>query len=236
MSIWRLSAVVLLTAALVATGIFVSGVVQASHNFSDVPTTAFYHPAVEWVANRAITAGCAVGLYCPDNPVTRGQMAVFLQKEGQALTPTFVNSGSPPGGDPITGGSSSNICMTTGIVPPFPQQAFIMATNSTLGMGAHTQSMAPQYSTDGGTTWTYTDPFPGSTASTSTANQCAHTSYGVNFDMTPGTTYVFSLKVSVSGSNVAAFCHLNIASLNRNPSTSPLAPAPPITREQKFGR
>lgn len=26
-----------------------------------------------------ITAGCGTG-YCPDNPVTRGQMAVFLTK------------------------------------------------------------------------------------------------------------------------------------------------------------
>ncbi|HMZ07439.1 MAG TPA: hypothetical protein PK078_07460 [Anaerolineales bacterium] len=29
---------------------------------------------------EAITGGCGSGAYCPANPVTRDQMAVFLQK------------------------------------------------------------------------------------------------------------------------------------------------------------
>jgi hypothetical protein len=51
--------------------------------FTDVacaPTPAF---AVDWIEelfNEGITGGCGVGLYCPNNPVTRAQMAVFLLK------------------------------------------------------------------------------------------------------------------------------------------------------------
>jgi hypothetical protein len=35
---------------------------------------------IEQLSREAITAGCGGGNYCPDDPVTRGQMAVFLLK------------------------------------------------------------------------------------------------------------------------------------------------------------
>ncbi len=49
--------------------------------FPDVPCPAGF--AVNWIEqlyNEAITGGCGGGNYCPDNSVTRGQMAVFLSK------------------------------------------------------------------------------------------------------------------------------------------------------------
>jgi S-layer homology domain len=54
--------------------------VQASHNFADVPDTAFYHAFVQFLVDNGITSGCAPGLFCGNDPVTRGQMAVFLKK------------------------------------------------------------------------------------------------------------------------------------------------------------
>ncbi len=48
--------------------------------FSDVPTTDPAYRYVEAVAASGITAGCGGGQYCPDQPVTRRQMAVFLSK------------------------------------------------------------------------------------------------------------------------------------------------------------
>jgi hypothetical protein len=62
-------------------GLLTDRVARASHNFSDVPDGAFYHAFVDYLARSGVTAGCAVGLYCPDAPVTRGQMAVFLGKQ-----------------------------------------------------------------------------------------------------------------------------------------------------------
>lgn len=60
--------------------------VIATHNFSDVSSGAFYHDHVEAIVDAGITAGCGGGKYCPDDPVTRGQMAVFLNRVG-ALGP-----------------------------------------------------------------------------------------------------------------------------------------------------
>jgi hypothetical protein len=53
---------------------------QAS--FNDVPTNHPFFQYVEALSAAGITGGCnaAPPLYCPDAPVTRGQMAVFLAK------------------------------------------------------------------------------------------------------------------------------------------------------------
>ena len=50
--------------------------------FGDVPQGDTYAPWIEELYNRGITGGCQASplLYCPDNPSTRGQMAVFLVK------------------------------------------------------------------------------------------------------------------------------------------------------------
>ena len=48
--------------------------------FNDVPTTDPGFQYIEALAASRITGGCGGGNYCPDNPVTRRQMAVFLAK------------------------------------------------------------------------------------------------------------------------------------------------------------
>ena len=50
----------------------------ASATFGDVPTDHWAFPFVEALAASGITAGCGGGDYCPDDPVTRAQMAVYL--------------------------------------------------------------------------------------------------------------------------------------------------------------
>jgi len=44
----------------------------------DVPTSHVFFRFIEALARAGITAGCGPGLFCPDDPMTRGQMAVFL--------------------------------------------------------------------------------------------------------------------------------------------------------------
>lgn len=49
--------------------------------FGDVTCPSFFADWIEDIFNQGITSGCAVGpplLYCPTNPVTRGQMSKFL--------------------------------------------------------------------------------------------------------------------------------------------------------------
>jgi len=49
-------------------------------DFNDVPTNHPFFQFIEALYNSGITAGCGNGKYCPDDPLTRGQMAVFLSK------------------------------------------------------------------------------------------------------------------------------------------------------------
>jgi hypothetical protein len=50
----------------------------ATATFGDVPTTHSQFRFVEALVDAGITGGCGGGDFCPDNPLTRGQMAVFL--------------------------------------------------------------------------------------------------------------------------------------------------------------
>lgn len=52
----------------------------ATPTFNDVPTTDPGFQFIEALAASGITGGCGGGNYCPDNPVTRRQMAVFFAK------------------------------------------------------------------------------------------------------------------------------------------------------------
>jgi hypothetical protein len=52
----------------------------ATATFGDVPTAHPFFRFVEALVASGITAGCGGGNYCPDAPLTRGQMAVFLGK------------------------------------------------------------------------------------------------------------------------------------------------------------
>jgi peptidyl-Lys metalloendopeptidase len=60
-------------------------------SFVDVPTTYWAWDWIERLYNAGITTGCSASplLYCPDDSVTRAQMAVFLERgvNGSAYTP-----------------------------------------------------------------------------------------------------------------------------------------------------
>ena len=51
-----------------------------SATFADVPTNHPFFQFIEALNASGITAGCGGGNFCPNNPLTRGQMAVFLAK------------------------------------------------------------------------------------------------------------------------------------------------------------
>jgi hypothetical protein len=57
--------------------------------FNDVSTSTFAADWIEELANQGITSGCGGGNFCPNNPVTRAQMAIFLLRaeHGSAYTP-----------------------------------------------------------------------------------------------------------------------------------------------------
>lgn len=52
----------------------------ATASFTDIPTNHPFFNEVEQLKKSGITLGCGNGQFCPDSPVTRGQMAAFLSR------------------------------------------------------------------------------------------------------------------------------------------------------------
>ena len=48
--------------------------------FEDVTPDDYYYQAVQWMAAKGITGGCAPGLFCPHTPASRTHVAVFLHR------------------------------------------------------------------------------------------------------------------------------------------------------------
>jgi hypothetical protein len=57
-----------------------SGSLPVAVDFGDVPPSHPFHDDIVTLALSGVTAGCGGGNYCPADPVTRSQMAVFLLK------------------------------------------------------------------------------------------------------------------------------------------------------------
>ena len=80
--------------------------ISINPTFLDVPTDAFAYQYIQAVFNAGVTAGCAPRLYCPNDPASRAQMAVFLLKasQGSSYTPPPC-SGTVFNDVPCTGGA-----------------------------------------------------------------------------------------------------------------------------------
>jgi hypothetical protein len=83
-----------LVLAFVVGGVSSASLAAPCAGFTDVQDTSAFCPNVEWVKNRNITLGCtSPTLYCPNDPVTRLSMAVFMNRLGNALFPLNCTTG-----------------------------------------------------------------------------------------------------------------------------------------------
>jgi|FLYL01.1.fsa_nt_gi hypothetical protein len=76
---WAKGALIALVTALVVAPV----TAIASHSFTDVPDTNTFHADIEWLKDAGVTKGCnppSNTQFCPDDPVTRGQMAAFMHR------------------------------------------------------------------------------------------------------------------------------------------------------------
>jgi hypothetical protein len=203
---------------------------QAVHLFNDVPNLpANIHDATEWLANRAVTLGCAALLYCPNDFVTRAQMALFMHRLGVALTPLFIRGGLASGAwDPD---ATAVMCQTGDVaVTGFPRTAFGDVETSLNLAGAAEYNVQMVYSTDGGTTWSSVTPLGGTVnfhrSHATASGGWAHASHKTGpLDLDVGTTYRFGARVGrVSGTADASDsrCDIDVAIYNRNGASSPL--------------
>ncbi len=67
----------------------------ASNRFNDVPTSNTFHDDITWLADAGVTLGCGGGDYCPDAPVTRGQMAAFMHRFSTNQSPRAEVAAAP---------------------------------------------------------------------------------------------------------------------------------------------
>jgi len=87
----------------------VDDVIASNSIFFDVAVNSFAQPQIESIYNAGITGGCGNNplMYCPNRPVTRAQMAVFLLKgiHGYDAVRLYVNPSFCPftidGGYPV---------------------------------------------------------------------------------------------------------------------------------------
>jgi hypothetical protein len=102
--------------------------------FNDVAGNPFLNLTcqnVAWVKNRSITLGCAPSLYCPLDSVNRLQMAAFMNRVGNVLTPN-VQSVEQSGGT-LTLSQSPVICQTPelpALSPAYPRTVDVAASLS----------------------------------------------------------------------------------------------------------
>ncbi len=57
--------------------------------FTDVPASDPYFPWIQKMYELGITSGCGANSFCPNDPVTRGQMAVFIIRARYGSTASF---------------------------------------------------------------------------------------------------------------------------------------------------
>lgn len=77
----RKSIRVTLVATALATLLAMPGLVLASHSgFTDVSEGNVFHDDIAWLSQSGITKGCTTTQFCPNDNVTRGQMAAFLHR------------------------------------------------------------------------------------------------------------------------------------------------------------
>jgi hypothetical protein len=72
----------------------------ATHSFTDVSDSNTFHDDIAWLKDSGVTKGCNPPdntEYCPDDNVTRGQMAAFMHRNTTNLAPRAAfNSNEGP--------------------------------------------------------------------------------------------------------------------------------------------
>ena len=202
--------------------------------FDDVAPGAIYCTNAEWLANRNITLGCGGANFCPDPPVTRAAMALFMNRLGAALTPElFAQMDQVTGAVDLDLPSPGAILCETAdyTVAGYPRRVHIVGTFAGLADNPLDYGHEIYQSSNGGATWTFTN-FNINRSGTSSARWVSSTTqFVMNLDV--GSTRRWAVRIARTTGSVASTadfansrCFLTVTVFNRNGAASPFdAPA-----------
>jgi hypothetical protein len=193
--------------------------------FSDVDSTHSMCGNVEWIRNRAITFGCAsTSVFCPNDFVTRLQMAAFMNRLGTALTPQQLVAEGALTAPQLDLDNTPVACSTTPqfAVASFPRRALVDLSLSAQAGTSLDVTAVPVASFDNGTTWI---PLVTSAGRSSvTAGQWGHVS-GVAFrDLNVGENVRFGVRLgraAGSGDLTGGACQLRVQIVSRDGTSPP---------------
>ena len=84
-----------------------SAIAQDCDSFTDVPASSPFCPDVSWLVTYSITKGCAPSQFCPNEDVSRLQMAAFMHRLVES-GPVFTQSGNAFGSAAFLGTTDNN--------------------------------------------------------------------------------------------------------------------------------
>ena len=225
----KISIVALAAVAAAAAGM--PAAAQSCAGFTDVPASSQFCANVEWLKNRAITAGCmSATLYCPQEPVTRLSMAAFLNRLGTALTPVEL---APVSAAPVIVNPTNNpvLCATTAPgfeIADFPRRAYVAGAAHLSSPPVAIDVLANVLvSTNNGATWTQianSDHYATLYAGSTPPQHVSLAPFGW-VDLAVGQTVRFAVglaRFAGTGTSVTAGCNLSVQIGNRNSALSPL--------------
>ena len=116
--------------------------------FTDEPANDIFFRFVQKLKEIGITSGCTVDTYCPNEYVTRGQMAIFLVRSGfndlLSVTAPIISSVSPNSGKP---GNSVTVALT-GLNTHFVQGSTTVTAGGGVTAGTATVTDATHLTVD----------------------------------------------------------------------------------------
>lgn len=192
--------------------------------FGDVPAGDQFCTNVEWVKNRGITTGCGPNAYCPQDPVSRAQMAAFMNRLADAIVQPPVVVNTLPGALALTLLAADNpICSTLIPAATFPR-TFVVHAHGTFrtaaigSLGAHIMNTL-----DGNTTnWN----FATANSQRTTADASTYGTASISSSIAVPANAVVRLAMgvfSVSGSTAVteSRCQITATIQSRTGSVSP---------------
>jgi len=203
--------------------------------FTDVSASASYCTNTEWLRNRSVTLGCVGTNFCPNDAVTRGQMALFMNRLGDALTPAAVLADYQMGAIDLDAGTFSaaaTACQTPDFaVTGFPRRVHLAGSVTLTAAGPVRFWSYWLYSIDAGATWLI---ITGNTQrqAISASGEWSSVSNVSMLDLNVGNTYRFALAVHRGPEDpnandaTAGRCTLLAQYFSRSGTTSPHDPPP----------